>query len=58
MKTLHLRRKARQLFNNDLAPVHTNQHNQRQWVRSIIRLGDKWLMFKPMGRLDETKGHS
>ena len=58
MKTLHLRRKARQLFNNDMASTHINQHNQRQWVREIIRLGDKWLMFKPMGRLDENKsGH-
>ena len=58
MKTLQLRRKARQLFNNEMAPTHTNQHNQRQWIRAIIRLGDKWLMFKPMGRLNETQGHS
>ena len=58
MQTLHLRRKARQLFNNDMVPAHTNHHNQRQWVRSILRLGDKWLMFKPMGRLNETQGHS
>lgn len=58
MQTLHLRRKARQLFNNDMVSAHTNQNNQRQWVRSILRLGDKWLMFKPMGRLNETQGHS
>ena len=58
MQTLHLRRKARQLFNNELAPTHTNQHNQRKWVRSILRLGDKWLMFKPMGRLDEKQSSS
>jgi hypothetical protein len=58
MHTLHLRRKARQLFNNDMVPQYINAHNQRMWIRSILRLGDKWLMFKPMGRLDETQSHS
>jgi hypothetical protein len=57
MRTLHLRRKARQLFNNDMVPDHTNQHNQRKWVRSIIRLGDKWLMFKPLGRIDANQSN-
>lgn len=57
MQTQQLRQKARQLFNNELAPAYINQHNQRQWVRSVLRLGDKWLTFKPMGRLNENQSH-
>jgi hypothetical protein len=45
-----LRQKARTLFNNPLVPEHINQHNQRQWVRSVMRLGDKWLLSKQVGR--------
>jgi hypothetical protein len=57
MHTQQLRQKARKLFNNDLATEHTNQYNQRQWVRAVLRLGDKWLTFKPMGRLHENQSH-
>lgn len=45
-----LRQKARHLFNNDMVPEHTNKHNQRQWVRSVMRLGDKWLVRKQIER--------
>ena len=45
-----LRQKARRLFNNDMVPEHVNKHNQRQWVRSVMRLGDKWLVRKPIER--------
>jgi hypothetical protein len=45
-----LRQKARNLFNNDMVPEHTNRHNQRQWVRSVMRLGDKWLVRKQIER--------
>ena len=45
-----LRQRARALFNNPLVPEHTNQHNQRQWVRAVMRLGDKWLLSKQVGR--------
>lgn len=38
-----LRQKARALYNNDMVPEHINQHNQRQWVRAVMRLGDKWV---------------
>ena len=40
MITLHLRRKARTLWDSP--------HNQRAWVRSILMLGDKWLLAKPI----------
>lgn len=55
MQTQQLRQKARQLFNNELVPTYINQHNQRKWVRSVLRLGDKWLTFKPMERLNENQ---
>ena len=40
---------------NTTKDTYINQHNQRQWVRSVLRLGDKWLTFKPMGRLNENQ---
>ena len=47
-----LRQKARALYNNDMVPEHINQHNQRQWVRAVMRLGDKWLTAKPIKRIE------
>jgi hypothetical protein len=43
-------RYVRQLFNVDYVPARTNRHNQRQWVRSIRMLGDKWLLAAPVER--------
>ena len=51
MTTEQLRRKARVIYNNDMVPEHTNQHNQRKWVRAVLRLGDRWLTAKPIERL-------
>ncbi len=51
MNTQELRRKARQLYNNKLVPTEVNQHNQRKWVRSVLKLGDKWLLAKQVERL-------
>ena len=47
-----LRQRARTLYNNDMVPDHINQHNQRQWVRAVMRLGDKWLIAKPIKRIE------
>ena len=58
LTTEQLRRKARVIYNNNMVPEHINQHNQRQWVRAVLRLGDKWLVFKPMGRLNENQSSS
>jgi hypothetical protein len=41
-------RHVRQLFNVDYVPRHVNRHNQRQWVKSIRFLGDRWLLAKPV----------
>jgi hypothetical protein len=42
--------KVRQLFNNPYIPVEHNRSYQRQWVRQIRFLGDKWLLAKQVGR--------
>lgn len=42
MSNLQIRRRARQLW--------TTRHNQRAWVRSVLRLGDKWLLANPMNK--------
>jgi hypothetical protein len=58
MMTEKLRKKARQIYNNDMVPEHTNRHNQRKWVRAVLRLGNHWLVAKPIGRLDATQSNS
>ncbi len=35
--------KVRQLFNVDYVPRSTNRHNQKQYIKAIRLLGDKWL---------------
>jgi hypothetical protein len=51
MQTEQLRRKARVLYNNAQVPKEVNQYNQRKWVRSVLKLGDKWLVAKQVGRI-------
>ena len=43
MKTAALKR-VRELFAVDYIPKHTQRHNQKQWVRSVRQLGDRWLL--------------
>jgi len=38
--------KVRQLFNVDYVPRSTNRHNQLQYVKSLRKLGSKWLVHK------------
>jgi len=58
LTTEQLRRKARVIYNNDMVPEHINRHNQRKWVRAVLRLGDHWLTAKPLRRLDATEGNT
>ena len=58
MQTQQLRQKARQIYNNHLVPNHINQHNQRKWVRSVLQLGDRWLVAKPIGSLHANQSNS
>jgi len=43
---------ARSLFATYDAPPSTIRRYQRQWVQSIRRLGDKWLLAHHVQRLD------
>lgn len=45
---------VRQLFNTEGVDVRINRHNQRQWVRSIRFLGDKWLLAKHVQRKENV----
>ena len=38
--------KVRHLFNVDYVPNSTNRHNQRQYIKALRILGDKWLIHK------------
>jgi hypothetical protein len=49
MKTNVLKR-VRQMFNNPYAPQGFNRSYQRQWVRQVRNLGDKWLLAKSITR--------
>jgi len=47
-------RHVRTLFNTEGVERRINRHNQRQWVRSIRYLGDKWLLAKHVQRKDNV----
>ena len=36
--------KVRKLFNSNMVPKHTNRHNQKQYIKAIRLLGNKWLI--------------
>lgn len=54
MNTQVLRR-VRQLFNNPRIPVEHNRSYQRQWVRQVRHLGDKWLLAKHIEKLNNQR---
>jgi len=41
---IELLTKVRQLFNVDYVPRSTNRHNQKQYIKALRILGDKWLI--------------
>lgn len=49
MNTQVLRR-VRQLFSNPHIPAEHNRSYQRQWVKQVRHLGDRWLLAKPVER--------
>jgi hypothetical protein len=49
-------RHVRTLFNTEGVEKRINRHNQRQWVRSIRFLGDKWLLATPVQRKENLNG--
>lgn len=46
-----LLRRAQILFNVEYVGHRTNRRNRHAWVRSVMRLGDKWLLAKRVKRL-------
>jgi hypothetical protein len=42
---------VRQLFASYDAPPSTIRSYQRQWIRSVRQLGDKWLIAKQIQRI-------
>lgn len=52
MKTEALKR-VRALFDHPDVPSHIRRHNQRQWVKSVRFLGDKWLLAKQVSKRAE-----
>lgn len=51
MKIRELVRRASALYNNPYVPHHINRHNRHSWVRSVLFLGDKWLLAQQIERL-------
>lgn len=45
-----LLRRARQHFCHPMAPVRVQRHNVLSWARAVHRLGDRWLLAKPVER--------
>jgi hypothetical protein len=50
-RTKKLLRHARTLWNTPWIPEHIRRHNRKAWVRSVLFLGDKWLLAKPVERM-------
>ena len=42
---------VRKMFCTYDAPPEVIRAYQRQWVKSVRQLGDKWLVAKPIGRI-------
>lgn len=53
MNTKTLKR-VRRMFNNPHVPTEHNRSYQRQWVRQIRLLGDKWLLARRIERREEN----
>ena len=51
MNTTYLT-KVRRIFATYDAPPETIRYYQRQWVRSVRALGDKWLVARQVQRLE------
>lgn len=52
MKELkELMSRAHDLWNSGDARL--DRHNRKAWVRSVMQLGDKWLLVKPVTRLEQ-----
>ena len=51
MTRVQLIRHALKLWNIPYVSRETNRANARKWVRSVERLGDRWLLAKQVSKL-------
>ncbi len=49
MTESELQTRAAQLWNCGI--THIDEHNRASWVRSVMMLGDKWLLAKKVARI-------
>ena len=50
MTKMQLARHALRLWNVPHVPRELNRSNARKWIRSVERLGDRWLLAQPIRR--------
>lgn len=52
MSRLQLVKHALRLWNVAHVPRETNRANARKWIKSVDRLGNRWLLHEQVKRLD------
>jgi hypothetical protein len=55
MTDYQLARRAIKIFSNYTVPHHVKRRYQRDWMRSVRTLGDKWFFAKYVGRLTNAQ---
>ena len=45
---------VRTLFNTEGVEKRINRHNQRQWMKNIRHLDDKWLLATPIQQKEDV----
>lgn len=48
-------KKLRAAYNNPWVPPEFNRSYQRQWVKKVRMLGDKWLLAKPINKPENIR---
>jgi hypothetical protein len=51
MSIRELVRRAHTLWDNPHVPEYITRHNRKAWVRSVVRLGDRWLLAQKVRRI-------
>lgn len=46
-----LMRHAKELWNSPMVSPELNRYNRKAWVRSVMRLGDRWLLARRVRRI-------
>lgn len=46
----HLLRKSVRLFNSEYVPAEVNRANRIAWLRSVLMLGNRWLLAEPINK--------